>query len=77
MTADTDEAEGAGGPVRFQVILSATTVERIDRLKHRLDVTSRADVLRSAVRVLDLALEDGNELWVHDRDGKEYRVLIG
>jgi Arc/MetJ-type ribon-helix-helix transcriptional regulator len=71
------EAPPAAPPVRFQIILSADTVERIDRLKERLDYSSRADVLRAAVRVLDLGLQDGNEIWVKDRTGREYRILLG
>ena len=66
-------------PVRFQIILSAETVDRIDWLKDKMDYSSRADVLRSAVRLLELAMSEGNELWVKDKEGKEYRyrILVG
>lgn len=64
-------------PVRFQIILSAETVDRVDSLKEKLDYSSRADVLRSAVRLLELAMTEGNEIWIKDKEGKEYRILVG
>lgn len=67
-------------PVRFQVILSAESVDRLDRLKEALDYTSRADVLRTALRILEVAVDEsekGNQLWVKDRDGSEHRLVIG
>ena len=74
------EAEAKPGrrpPVRFQIILSAETVDRVDWLKEKLDYSSRADVLRSAVRLLELAMTEGNEIWIKDKEGKEYRILVG
>lgn len=65
-----------GPPIRFQVILGADTVRAIDRLKDRIDYSSRADVIRSAVRVLDLGLSEGKELWIKDKDGGEYRIIV-
>lgn len=62
-------------PLRFQVVLSAESVERLDQLQQDMDVTSRADVLRTSLRVLEALREEqakGNELWVKTADGKEY-----
>ncbi len=33
--------------------------------------------MRSAVRVLDLGMSEGNELWIKDKQGKEYRIVLG
>ena len=76
---DDDDKSSRRPPVRFQMILSADTVDRIDWLKDQMDYSSRADVLRSAVRLLELAVSEGNELWIKDKEGKEYRyrILIG
>ncbi len=41
-----------------------------------MDYSSRADLIRSAVRVLDLGLSEGNELWIKDKDGGEYRIIV-
>ncbi len=67
-------------PVRFQVILSAESVDRLDRLKDALDYTSRADVLRTALRILEVAVDEGDrggQLWVKDSAGNEHRLVIG
>jgi Arc/MetJ-type ribon-helix-helix transcriptional regulator len=67
-------------PVRFQVILSAESVDRLDRLKDALDYTSRADVLRTALRILEVVVDEGDrgaQLWVKDGEGNEHRLVIG
>lgn len=76
MIADDDQP-GRRPPVRFQIILSAETVDRIDWLKDKLDYSSRADVLRSAVRLLEMAISEDKELWIKDKEGKEYRIFLG
>jgi hypothetical protein len=76
---DTDSA-ATTGHVRFQVIFAAETVKRLDHIKDKLEYTSRADVLRAALKVLEVVVDEageGKELWIKDKDGTAYRLVLG
>lgn len=78
--AELQQARDRLKPLRFQVVLSAESMERLDQLQRDMDVTSRADVLRTALRVLETLRQEqakGGELWVKTADGKEhpYKLL--
>jgi hypothetical protein len=52
----------------------------IDKLKDRMHASSRAEVLRRAIALLnaaDAAKKEGAELVFKKKDGKEQRIILG
>ena len=62
---------------RASIMLSAESVEVLGRLRVKLNATSHSDVVRRAIRALDLLLDDSSDVIVRDRaTGKETKVII-
>lgn len=72
-------ADSNGAHVRFQVVFAPESAKRLDQLKDKLEYTSRVDVLRSALKVLEVVVDEadeGNELWIKDKDGDFHRLVL-
>lgn len=62
---------------RASIMLSAESVEVLGKLRLKLNATSYSDVVRRAIRALDLLLDDSSEVFVRDKaTGKETKVII-
>lgn len=58
--------------VRFQVVLTRDTLERLDVVKEHVNATTRVEVLRNALKVYDMIIEEvakGNEFLIRDKNG--------
>jgi hypothetical protein len=64
----------------FTFTIDETTEDVLDTLKTRLGKTSRAEVLRKAIALLDVATsakEEGNDIAIVDKDGNLVtRILL-
>lgn len=56
--------------VRFQVVLTRYTLERLDIIKEQVDATTRVEVLRNSLRVYDMIVEEiskDNEILIKEK----------
>lgn len=67
------------GVVRFQVVLTRETLERIDVVKERVNAITRAEVLRNALKVYDMIIEEvakGNEILIRENGGDLSKIRL-
>ena len=75
------EARGSSKTTRLQFILSKNAVDRLDRIKERVDPSTRTEVIRSSLQLFEAViqeLDNGGELLIKDADGvtSQFRVNL-
>lgn len=66
---------------RIQLVLGAKAVERLDKLKERMDPPNQTEVFRNSLQLLEAVIDEidkGNEFLLKDKDGNihPYRMFI-
>ena len=65
--------------VRFQVVLTQESLDRLDVVKERVNATTRAEVLRNALRVYAMIVDEissGNEVLIKEKNGDVAKVRL-
>jgi hypothetical protein len=60
------------GTTKLQIVLGQTSIQRLDAMKEFVEPSTRAEVFRTSLRVLDDIIEElkkGNEFLMRDRNG--------
>lgn len=69
------KAKPKNGKIRVQFDFSDELVETIDKIKEQTDSSSRAEVVRKAVHLLQKATDEGWELFVKKQGESRARQL--
>ena len=67
------------GEARLQIIISRQSLERLDRLKDKIDAASRAEVMRLALSTLDHLInqiDEGNKILLQDQEGNTHEIIF-
>ncbi len=65
--------------VRFQVVLTQDSLDRLDVVKERVNAATRAEVLRNALRVYAMIVDEisnGNEVLIKEKNGDIAKIRL-
>ena len=65
--------------VRFQVVLTQDSLERLDVVKERVNAATRAEVLRNALRVYAMIVDEinnGSEVLIKEKNGDIAKIRL-
>ncbi len=65
--------------VRFQVVLPQDSVDRLNTIKKSISATTKTEVLRNALRVYAMIIEEinnGNEILIKEKNGNIAKIRL-
>ena len=75
-----EERTGGRKVTRVQMLLPASSVERLDALKDMTDASSYSEVIRNAIRVYEAfvrkEVQEGGSIFIKDKDGSVSQIRI-